>query len=553
MSREEGIGPALMVGLASSEAGALFLLAQNGAESSADEAIEDTEQSWRGMLEIAKPSPKHRVKITDDPLEAIATAAASQASHLVLERLQALLTDQPAPRLKPVAEEIEPLSRLAAVADPCLVWMQGQTIGRDPRLDLAQGGQGLCFRPAQDHKVISVAHHLPPTLLHQEVERMQIEVGEQWRDHCPLGRSRRRPPARHVLHDVLLEEALDQRQNRPVTDRALDPGHQPVVRDAVEITLQVGVHHPGQPRLQQPIDFPQRVLATTSRAEAVAARPELRFKDRLDDHLESRLHDPVLDRRDPQRTGSPVAFGDLHPFDRVRPVAASLQTVLEFLQIPLGLCREPFDALPVHPGRPLVARDFLPRRCQGRRSNDLVHQTVPLASFDAVAQRRHHALGPDRCFRPPPLTAAAGFCPCVAFSGTPEAACCLIPDSAPPTSCPPSLGAVLLPALFTAYRGSGTTKAVTPADLTRPAGLSAYSALPSRPVALPVASAPSVASRLRHERAGSPQTYAESGSSSPACAGAGSTDCRFTSGCSPPRLTATQLPSITEPATGSGA
>src|SRR5439155_26772311 len=30
------------------------------------------------------------------------------------------------------------------------------------------------------------------------------------------------------------------------------------------------------------------------------------------------------------------------------------------------------------------------------------------------------------------------------------------------------------------------------------------------------------------------------------------TDCRLTSGCSPPRLAATQLPSITEPATGSG-
>src|SRR6266550_9066597 len=36
--------------------------------------------------------------------------------------------------------------------------------------------------------------------------------------------------------------------------------------------------------------------------------------------------------------------------------------------------------------------------------------------------------------------------PCVAFSGTPEAACCLIPDLAPPTPCLPSLGAVLLPA-----------------------------------------------------------------------------------------------------------
>jgi hypothetical protein len=30
------------------------------------------------------------------------------------------------------------------------------------------------------------------------------------------------------------------------------------------------------------------------------------------------------------------------------------------------------------------------------------------------------------------------------------------------------------------------------------------------------------------------------------------TDCRFTSGCYPPRLAATQLPSITEPTTGSG-
>src|ERR1700681_371654 len=56
----------------------------------------------------------------------------------------------------------------------------------------------------------------------------------------------------------------------------------------------------------------------------------------------------------------------------------------------------------------------------------------------------------------------------------------------------------------------------------RTSGLSAYSALPSRhsvlthvgcpTVALYVASAPRVCSRLRHERAGSPQPSAESGS-----------------------------------------
>jgi hypothetical protein len=126
------------------------------------------------------------------------------------------------------------------------------------------------------------------------------------------------------------------------------------------------------------------------------------------------------------------------------------------------------------------------------------------------------------------------------------------------------------PPLSAAAPHRGIMRALTPADLTRTGracpgegrGLSAYSALPSRhsarnharcpPVALAVASAPPVASRLRQGKAGSPQPHAESGSSSPACAGAGSADCRFTSGCSPPRLAATQLPSIAEPATGSG-
>ncbi len=76
---------------------------------------------------------------------------------------------------------------------------------------------------------------------------------------APLGGSRRRSPARHILHDVLLEEAFEQRQDRAVADRARHQRHQPVVRDAVEIALQVGIHHPGVALLEQPIDFPQRV------------------------------------------------------------------------------------------------------------------------------------------------------------------------------------------------------------------------------------------------------------------------------------------------------
>src|SRR5215469_15567988 len=154
MSREESIGPALVVGLAPPNAGALFLLAQDGAQPAADKAVEDAEQSRCGVLKIAEPAPQQRVEIMDDPLKAVASAAAGDASHFVLERRQALLAHQPATRLKPVAQELKPLSRLAAVADPCLLWVQGQAVGRDPRLNLAQGGHSLCFRPAQEHKVV---------------------------------------------------------------------------------------------------------------------------------------------------------------------------------------------------------------------------------------------------------------------------------------------------------------------------------------------------------------------------------------------------------------
>src|SRR5438128_11300392 len=106
-----------MVGRAPSDAGAFFLLAQDGAQASSDKAVEDAEQGWCGMLEGAKPPAKQRVEVIDDPFQAIASAAARHAPHLVprfrrgqaRERLQAPLAHQPATRLEPVAEEIEPL------------------------------------------------------------------------------------------------------------------------------------------------------------------------------------------------------------------------------------------------------------------------------------------------------------------------------------------------------------------------------------------------------------------------------------------------------------
>src|SRR4051794_2844239 len=86
-------------------------------------------------------------------------------------------------------------------------------------------------------------------------------------------------------------------------------------------------------------------------------------------------------------------------------------------------------------------------------------------------------------------------------------------------------------------------RALTPADLTQTGrsprflrlAVPAFRPQPTQAARRSLSQSPQRRrfSRLHHGKTGSPQRYAESGSSSPACAGAGSADCRFTSGCGP--------------------
>ena len=117
-----------------------------------------------------------------------------------------------------------------------------------------------------------------------------------------------------------------------------------------------------------------------------------------------------------------------------------------------------------------------------------------------------------------------------------------------PPSCLPSLGAVLLPALFAAFGRCGTMKALTPAQLTYHAGLPAYLATPScRSVSNHVGCLniayhhASVSSGFRTS-----PWYRRLLAAPPPNRVRFTTDRLFASGCSPPRFTATQLPSTSE-------
>ena len=181
------------------------------------------------------------------------------------------------------------------------------------------------------------------------------------------------------------------------------------------------------------------------------------------------------------------AFRNVHPLDRLRSVAVVTQRRCQLGQIVVRPGREPFDALPIHARGAFVGPFLRPGRRQlslssgrakpgpvGRRVH-LVHQTVPPSSprvraspgprtsFDAVHQRRHHALRPHRSFQP---RTVLGFCTAFSLIGT--AGALLLPcGHRASTFLPPFPRPGFAPRASRGSRRCSTMRALTPARLTR--------------------------------------------------------------------------------------
>ena len=77
-------------------------------------------------------------------------------SYAVLELVQALLAHVTLAGFERVAEELEPLPRLPAVADTRLFGMQREAVFAQPGAHLREGGVRLLARPAQDDEVVRI-------------------------------------------------------------------------------------------------------------------------------------------------------------------------------------------------------------------------------------------------------------------------------------------------------------------------------------------------------------------------------------------------------------
>src|SRR6202045_1364624 len=443
-----------------SEGGTLLrLLEQKRAQPPADKLVEHVKGARVRVLEVFEPAVQQRIEISDDDRETLPACSSCLCPDAILEPVQALLADKTPADFEPIAEELEPFPALPAVADMRLARMQTQAVVRHPGTYLCQGSVRLLAALTQNHEVVRIAHHPIAASCHQLIQRVQVDVSQQRADNCSLRSALSRRPSLQVLHDVLLEPAVQELEDTPITYALLDPLHQPLMWDRVEVAFEVGVDYEGVAVLDQLRHLAQRTLAAASRPKAVARRSERRLEDRFQGKLPRRLDDAILDRGYPQWSRPAVALRDLDPPDRLRTIAMLPQCRRKLGQIQFRMRLEPFDALAISPRRAFIGRDFLPGRFQRCGRTHLIHQTVPTTSFDAVNQRRHHADCPDRSFHPRPV---AGFCTLCSPCGHCRSSLCFFPVHSTSTFLPtfPRHGFAFR--AFHGYRRTRPMRAPTP-------------------------------------------------------------------------------------------
>ena len=166
-------------------------------------------------------------------------------------------------------------------------------------------------------------------------------------------------------------------QHVPVADAPGHRGHQLPMRDAVEVTTQIGIDHLGIARLQQRLGVPQGIPGAAFRPVGVLLRLQVGLEDRLQDHQCRRLHNPVFDRRDAQGSLRPIGFRDPDPPDGLRLIRPLAEFFRQFTQPPLpAVPLDVVERLAIDPGCAAVHPAALVGPRQHVRTVELVVQQV---------------------------------------------------------------------------------------------------------------------------------------------------------------------------------
>src|SRR5712692_7512774 len=238
---------------------------EKGAEPGPDVSVDLVElASGVPGAEVVAPTAQQRVQVADDDPDVLHTVAiaAGQLLHALPDALHAARRGPALEEIAPLAlslpdlsahalaqmatEEVEAFASIAQLDPPRLFRVQRQPEAFHDFADAPLGLLALRLRVAHDHKVVRVAHQrtqVGPPPLPRGVEDVQVEIGQQRRDHSALWRPREHLGATPLLHHSCTQPLPQQLEHPAVRDAPTDELHQLLVVDAAEIVADVRVEH----------------------------------------------------------------------------------------------------------------------------------------------------------------------------------------------------------------------------------------------------------------------------------------------------------------------
>src|ERR1700758_588147 len=249
------------------------------------------------------------------------------------------------------------MRREAAKLDQAgLLRMERQRKRLKPRAHHVEKPTRVALSLEPDHDVIRIARDdhnagglAPSPTFGPEVEDLvQIDVGEQRRNH----RSLPRPPITgshdSVFEHPRLEPFLDQANDAPVADPVLQKAYQPFLTDRIEEPLNIGVHNPAHLRAADPSHQRiQRIVLAALGPESIREPEEFLLVNLVQYGSSRSLDDFVLERRHGERTLSSIRLRYVPATGWLRPIRSPMNAGMQVREISLkiGLVVLPFHAV----------------------------------------------------------------------------------------------------------------------------------------------------------------------------------------------------------------
>src|SRR5438552_7436876 len=363
-------------------------------------------QRWKGsfmtVFEVPEPARQRLVHRLNDYSHAVPMSASRFTPNRRFQFGHTLSSRPAIATLKVIAQKVK-ATALRGVHDAGLFRMQPQPSSSRPLLHFCERCSGFGFAAAEHDEVVCIAHHLISAASQLVVQRVKIDVRQQWTNHRTLRRSRLRRPVGQPVHHFCLQHRLYQFQHPAVCHFLRHLLQQLLLRYRVEVALQISINHPGVSCFKQVVHTTQRIFAAPPRPKPVAVRSKVSFEDRFQHIAQRRLYYSATHRRNAQRSlfattrlGYPLAP------HRLRTITAIRQLLRHFAQVRFQVSREHLNRLIVDSRGSLVGFHLREGRPQIPRLVDFVYQTEPDAPFLPLFEGGQHSFRPDRWFSPSP-------------------------------------------------------------------------------------------------------------------------------------------------------